>query len=59
MIKLLGSILVAGGGLWLGIFAAGWLRLRLRALEEVIRGLALLEGEMALNGGALEEMEDE
>ena len=54
MIKLLGSVLVAGGGLWLGCFAAGWLRLRLRTLEDVIRGLALLEGEMALNGGALD-----
>ena len=56
MIKLLGSVLVAGGGLWLGCFAAGWLRLRLRTLEDVIRGLALLEGEMALRGGALEEL---
>ena len=54
MIKLLGSVLVAGGGLWLGICAAARLRLRLRSLEEVIRGLALLEGEMALKGGALE-----
>ena len=56
MIKLLGSVLVAGGGLWLGIFACARLRLRLRVLEEVIRGLALLEGEMALKGGALEEL---
>ena len=56
MIKLLGSVLVAGGGLWLGIFAAARLRLRLRALEDVIRGIALLEGEMALRGGALEEL---
>ena len=39
MIKLLGSVLVAGGGLWLGIIAAARLRLRLRALEEVTHGI--------------------
>ena len=54
MIRLLGSVLVAGGGLWLGCAAAGQLRLSLRTLEEMIRGLALLEGEMALTGGTLE-----
>ena len=56
MMTLLGSVLVAGGALWLGCWAAARLRLELRTLEEMIRGLSLLEGEMELNGGTLEEL---
>ena len=56
MIKLLGSIFAAGGALWLGCFWAGALRRRTAAVEDVLRGLALLEGELSLRGGTLEEL---
>lgn len=43
---LLGCILLAGGGAWLGFSAAAGLKHRLRGLEELSRGLALLEQEL-------------
>jgi stage III sporulation protein AB len=56
MLKLLGSVFVAAGAVWLGQSAAVRLRRNLRGLEDVICGLSLLEGEMALSGGELEEL---
>lgn len=54
MIKLLGSLFVASGALWLGLSAARRLRGELDVLEQLCRGLELLEGEMALTCPELE-----
>ena len=49
MVRLVGAALVAAGGGWLGFQAAAGLRSRVRTLEEVQAGLALMEGELELN----------
>lgn len=49
---LLGCVLLAGGGVWLGFSAAAGLKGELRCMEELSRGLALLEQE--LNRGSPE-----
>lgn len=53
MIKLLGSILVAGGAAFWGYAAAQGLRDRVRALEELEAGLRLLEQELELSAPEL------
>ena len=45
--KLLGSVLVAAGAAFLGFRAAARLRGQLRALEEILAGLEILERELA------------
>lgn len=49
MIRLIGAALVAAGGALLGFQAAAGLRGRVRALEQLEAGLALLERELELN----------
>lgn len=46
MIRLLGSVLAAGGAAWLGFHAAARLRRQVRTLDELIAGLELLEQEL-------------
>ena len=53
MIRLLGAVLVAAGCAWGGFRAADSLRNRVRALEEMGRGLALLEQELELDSPPL------
>ena len=48
MVKLLGAALVAGGCAWLGFRRALELKDRVRALEQMAGGLALVERELAL-----------
>ena len=47
---------MAAGGGWLGFQAAAGLRSRVRTLEEVQAGLALMEGELELNAPPLSEL---
>ncbi len=47
MWKLMGAILLTGGGLWMGLQAAGDLSCRAKALESWQNALVLLEGELA------------
>jgi len=49
MMKLLGSVLIAGAALWLGFSAARRLGCRVRALDELAGGLRLLEQELELS----------
>ena len=49
MIRLIGAVLVAAGGALLGFQAAAGLRGRVRALNQLEAGLALLERELELN----------
>ena len=49
MIRLIGAVLVAAGGALLGFQAAAELRGRVRALDQLEAGLALLEQELELN----------
>lgn len=53
MIKLLGTVLVAAGAAWLGFRAAAALRDRVRTLDEMGEGLALLEQELELDAPPL------
>lgn len=53
MIRLMGAVLVAAGGAWLGFQAAAGLRRRARALRQMEAGLALLERELELNAPPL------
>ena len=53
MIKLLGSVLVAGAAAWLGFRAAARLKGQVRALEEMTAGLELLEQELELSAPEL------
>ncbi len=56
MLKVLGLVLVWGGcALW-GVWAAGVLRRRVRVLEDIGRGLELMERELALSRSALPEL---
>lgn len=52
-VRFLGAALVAAGGAWLGFQAAAGLRRRVRALEEMAEGLALLERELELTAPPL------
>lgn len=56
MWKLLGAVLVAAGGGWLGLSAAAELTKRLRAVQAMISGLELLERELWERGTALPEL---
>lgn len=47
MWRLTGAVLLMGGGLWMGLQAAGELSRRVRALESWQSALALLEGELS------------
>lgn len=53
MVRLMGAVLVAAGGAALGFQAAAGLGRRVRALEEMSQGLALLERELELNAPPL------
>lgn len=53
MMRLIGAVLVAAGGAALGFQAAAGLGRRVRALEEMCQGLALLERELELNAPPL------
>lgn len=50
MLKLLGAIMAAAGCTGLGVTRDRQLREGVRTLDQLIRGLALLEGELALRG---------
>ena len=56
MIRLVGAVLVAAGCAWGGFRAADGLRGRVRALEEMGRGLALLEQELELDSPPLPQL---
>ena len=56
MVRLTGAFLVAAGCAWLGLQAAEGLRRRVRALEQMADGLALLEGELELNAPPLHKL---
>ena len=58
MIRLVGAVLVAAGCAWGGFRAADGLRGRVRALEEMGRGLALLEQELELDSPPLPQLMD-
>lgn len=47
MWKLIGALLLTGGGLWMGLQSAGELRRRTKSLESWANALALLEGELS------------
>ena len=53
MIRLMGAVLVAAGGAFLGFQAAAGLRRRVRAVRQMGAGLALLEQELELNAPPL------
>ena len=53
MIRLMGAVLVAAGGAFLGFQAAAGLRRRVRAVRQMGAGLALLERELELNAPPL------
>lgn len=56
MIKLLGSVLIAGAAAWLGLTASLHLRRRVRALDEIAGALLLLEQELELSAPDLEHL---
>ncbi|MGE4277140.1 MAG: stage III sporulation protein AB [Lawsonibacter sp.] len=56
MIRLFGAVLVAAGTAWLGVRASAALRDRVRALEDMAEGLALLEQELELDAPALPQL---
>lgn len=56
--RLLGAALVAAGTAWLGFRASAELRGRVRALENMAEGLALLERELELDAPALPQLMD-
>lgn len=56
MIKLLGSIFIAGAAAWLGFSASQRLRRRVRALDELAEGLRLFEQELEFSAPELEEI---
>ena len=53
MIRMVGAVLVAAGGGWLGFQAAIGMRTQVRALRQTSAGLALLERELELNAPPL------
>ena len=56
MVRLIGAVLVAAGGGWLGFQAAAELRRGVRALEQMAEGLALLERELEMNAPPLSQL---
>lgn len=48
MAKMIGAILLTGGGLWLGLGWSGELRRRIAALEGWLAALSLLRGELSV-----------
>lgn len=56
MMKLLGSVLIAGAAAWLGLTASLQLRRRVRALDEIAAALLLLEQELELSAPDLEQL---
>ncbi len=56
MVRLLGAVLLAAGGGWLGFLAADGLRRRVRALRQMEAGLALLEQELELSAPPLPQL---
>ncbi len=54
MIKLLGSVLVAGAAAWMGVSLSAALRRRVRALEELTAGLLIMEQELDYTAPELE-----
>ena len=56
MMKLLGSVLIAGAAAWLGLTASLQLRRRVRALDEIAASLLLLEQELELSAPDLEQL---
>ncbi len=48
MAKLMGAVLLTGGGLWLGLGWSGELRRRMAALEGWLAALSLLRGELSV-----------
>ncbi len=56
MLKLLGALLLVGGGGWMGWSAAGELKRRVRALEAWRDALALLQNELSFRLSAMPEL---
>ncbi|NBI67693.1 hypothetical protein D1646_12960 [Pseudoflavonifractor sp. 60] len=56
MLRLMGAVLVALGGTWLGFRAADGLRRQVRELRRMAAGLAVLEGELELNAPPLAQL---
>lgn len=53
MIRLIGAVLVAAGGAWLGFRAAANLRCQVRAVRQMEAGLSLLERDLELSAPPL------
>ncbi len=56
MLKLLGALLVIGGGAWVGLSAAGELSRRAKALDAWAGALALMENELSFRLPAMPEL---
>jgi len=56
MIRLIGAVLIAAGGGWMGLQAAGGLRRRVCALRQMEAGLAFLEQELELSAPPLPQL---
>lgn len=56
MMRLIGAVLVAAGGAWLGLQAAETLHRRVREVRQMAQGLAWLESELELNAPPLAEL---
>ncbi|MCI8304625.1 MAG: stage III sporulation protein AB [Lawsonibacter sp.] len=56
MIRMVGAVLVAAGGGWLGFQAAIGMRTQVRALRQTSAGLALLERELELSAPPLPQL---
>jgi stage III sporulation protein AB len=53
MLRLLGAVLVTSGSAWIGFRAAAGLGIRVKALEEMRTGLALMDQELELDAPSL------
>lgn len=56
MVRLMGAVLIAAGGTWLGFQASESLRRQVRELRRMSAGLAVLEGELELNAPPLSQL---
>lgn len=56
MVRVMGAVMVAAGGAWLGFQAAEGLRRQVRELRRMSAGLAVLEGELELNAPPLSQL---
>lgn len=56
MIRAVGSVLIAAGAAWWGLCAAAGLKKQVRALEELVTGIALLEHELSLGAPELAQL---